>query len=249
MQKMKLFKLKLLLLPLFTMVLLSACKKENACDCIKRTGSIITEIRHKTGFTEVFVENNLNVFITQDSTFEIKVEAGENVAGLITTEVENGVLYVRNRNRCNWTRSYEKPLNVYISMPVITYITSDGTGNIKGMNAITTPTVDVQIKNSGNIDLILNNQVLRTHMHGSGDVTLHGYSHDHYCSIGGTAYLYASDLETSYTFIDAFTLGESYIAAKDLLICKLEEKGDIYCYGQPVSVQKDRQGTGELYIK
>lgn len=226
-----------------------SCKKENRCDCIKRTGDIIKEVRHINGFDKVFVENNVNVFITQDSIFEITVEAGENIAPLITTKVEDGTLFVRNKNRCSWTRSYQKPLNVYIKMPVIKYITSDGTGDVRSLNTIVTDAFDVMIKNSGNIELTVNNKQVVTHMHGSGDVTLHGYAQEHLCSIGGTAYMYAEDLQTDYTFIHTYTLGKSTVRASNLLICIIDEKGDVYCYGNPSSVQKSASGSGQLYLR
>lgn len=227
----------------------AGCKKENRCDCIKRTGEIIKDVRHIDGFDQIFVENNLNVFITQDSVFEVTVEAGENIAPLIKTEVTDGTLFIRNKNRCNWTRSYKKPLNVYIKMPKLIYITSDGTGDIVSTNTLNADLMDLQIKNSGNINVTVNTNVLRSHMHGSGDITLHGYSAEHDVSIGGTAYLYASDLQTGYTFIDEFTLGLSYIRVSDLLICKMRDKGDVYCYGNPVKVEKSISGSGQLYFK
>lgn len=124
----------------------AGCKKENMCDCFKRTGPIVRESRDLSGFDRIMVENNVNVFITQDSVFKVEIEAGDNIEALIKTEVVDGTLYCRNKNRCNWARSYKKPLNIYITMPVIKYITSDGTGNITSLNTITTPEFDVQTK-------------------------------------------------------------------------------------------------------
>jgi hypothetical protein len=245
---MKTNKLPLFLIPAL-LILFAACQKENSCDCIKRTGEIIKDKRTLPAFNEIDVEDNLNVFIKEDSIFDVTVEAGENIAPLIKTDVVDGILFIRNKNRCNWTRSYKKPLNVYVTLPKVRYITSDGTGDIKSLNSITTPILDIQIKNSGNIELTVNNERVLTHMHGSGDVTLHGSTHEHDCSIGGTAYIYARDLETSYTYIHTFTLGNSYIQAKDLLICLMEEKGDTYCYGNPSVIQKDQLSSGQLYLK
>lgn len=245
---MKTNKLSRYLLPML-LILFISCKKENRCDCIKRTGEIITEKRMLNGFDMIVVEDDLDVFITQDPIFEIKVEAGENIVPLIKTEVVNGVLFIRNKNRCNWTRSYKKPLNVYVNCPKLQYVTSDGTGDIKSLNAITTNDLHVQIKNSGNVELSVNNQRVFTHMHGSGDVTLRGSTMEHACSIGGTAYIYAADLETSYTYINTFTLGTCYVRARDLLICKMEEKGDTFCYGNPAVIQKEQLSTGQLYLK
>ncbi len=229
-------------------ILFSDCKKENRCDCIKRTGSIISETRTIIGFDKVQVENNLNVFITQDSAFEVTVEAGENIVPLIETVVTDGTLFIRNKNRCNWTRSYNKPFNVYIKMPVIKYITSDGTGNIKGLNTITTDMFDVRTKNSGNIELTVNNLKVTSHMHGSGDITLLGTTNEHDCDIGGTAFLNCKDLHTNSTWVHTFTTGLCYVNTANLT-CLIDYIGDVYCYGNPVIVQETKKGAGQLFLK
>lgn len=245
---MNIFKYIKIYIGLFLVVFLCACKKENRCDCIKRTGSIITETREINGFDRLFVEDNVNVFITQDSFFEVKVEAGENIVPLIKTEVTDGTLFIRNKNRCSWARSYDKPLNVYITMPVIKYITSDGTAAIKSLNTITTDIFDVQTKNSGNIELTVNNAKVISHMHGSGDLTLRGTTGEHACDIGGTAFLNCKDLETDITWVHTFTTGLCYVTTSNLT-CLIDNIGDVYCYGNPLTVQKTKNGAGQLYLK
>lgn len=230
-------------------LLFAACKKENACDCIKRTGPITTQKRELSGFDKIIVHDNIHVFITQDSNFEVIVEAGKNLRGLITTEVSDGTLVIKNKNRCNWTRSYKEPINVYIKMPVIKYITSEGTGNIKSLNTITTNTFDVRTKNSGNIELTVNNTLVISHMHGAGDLTLHGYTKEHACDIGGTAFLRCRDLQTESTSIHTFTTGQCYVQASNSLLCIIDKIGDVYCYGNPTTINKTVRGTGKLYLE
>lgn len=232
------------------LIIVSSCKKENRCDCIKRTGEIITQIRDVKNFDKIFVENNLNIFLSQDSVFEVKVEAGKNLQSLIKLEVtDDGTLYLRNKNRCNWARSYDKALNVYIKMPVIKYITSESTGNIKGMNVITTDKFDVQTKNSGDIELTVNNKSVISHMYGSGDLTLHGHTFENACDIGGTAFLNCKDLYTPYTWVHSYTSGICNVSATDLLTCIIDRNGDVICYDNPSVVQKKVNGKGNLYLK
>jgi hypothetical protein len=227
---------------------IQSCKKENMCDCIKRTGSIITESRQLSGFDRVTVQDNLNVFITQDSVFKVEVEAGENIVPLIKTEVEGNTLVIKNDNRCNWTRSYDKPFNVYVSMPLINYVTSEGTGKITGTNTVTNK-LEVETKNSGDIEFTVNNPRVITHMFGYGDVILHGETAQHDCSIGGDGFLYAADLHTGYTWIQTFTSGLSYIYVRDYLIVKIEKRGDVLCYGNPTAIDKTVTGSGNLYLQ
>jgi hypothetical protein len=227
----------------------SACKKENACDCIKRTGDIIEDKRSLSGFTQLMIKDNVNVFITQDSVFEVTVEAGKNIAPLIITEVVGTTLVCRNTNRCNFTRSYKKPLNIYIHMPLITDIDSRGTGNVKSLNTIETPAIHLNTISSGNTELILNTPQLTTSMHGSADLTLYGMALGHECYSGGSGFLNAAGLHTNYTYLHSTTLGLCYIYVANQLICRLDQKGDIFCYGNPKNVNVTTFGSGRLYIQ
>lgn len=232
------------------LILFSSCKKENRCDCIKRTGEIITEIRDVPAFKQIYVEQDVNVFITQDAISEVKVEAGKNIEPLIETVVESEILIIRNHNRCNWARKYNQPLNVYIKTPGLRYIHSNGSGNIKSLNTITKDSFDVRIEGSGNIELTINNSQIISHIYGLGDLTLHGNTINHLCSIGGSSFLYASDLNTSYTWIQSFTLGESYVRTSGFIIYRIDDKGDIYCSGNPASIQKiSNDGSGQFHLQ
>ncbi|MDQ3046134.1 MAG: DUF2807 domain-containing protein, partial [Bacteroidota bacterium] len=140
-------------------------------------------------------------------------------------------------------------LNVHIRMPLINYITSDGTGDIKSLNTITTPEFEVRTLNSGNMDLTINNNKLISRMHGSCDITLNGTTGEHSCDVGGTGYLKAEGLQTNYTYIHSYTLGLCYVRCSGLLISKIDYKGDVYCYGQPDTVQNDETGSGRLILE
>jgi hypothetical protein len=224
----------------------SSCKKENRCDCIKRTGDIVSELRTVDAFDRIYLEDNVNVFITQDSVFEVKVEAGEHLISLIKTEVTNGEIKITNKNRCNWARSYKPQVNVYLRMPAVKYITSDGVGTIKSINTITTSTFDYRLMSSGDLDLTVNNNEVIGHMHGAGDVYLHGTTNHHAVNIVGNGFINAGDLETSYTWILSRTSGNIYVRARDLLQVSIIENGDIYYSGNPATIDKVITGTGNL---
>jgi hypothetical protein len=227
----------------------SSCKKENRWDCVKRTGAIINEIRVLDSFDKIYLEDNVKVYLTQDSVQEVKVEAGENITPLIITKVQDKTLYISNNNRCNWSRSYEKPIVVHVKIPVIKQITSDGTHDIIGLNTITTDTVRIRTKNSGNVELAVNNIHVGSQMHGAGDVTLKGYTNEFICDIGGTAFLRCENLATSYTWVHTYTTGICYVRATDLLISEIDNIGDVYCYGNPASVQYKKNANGQLFLK
>jgi hypothetical protein len=242
-------KINNILLILVAIFLWVSCKKENRCDCIKRTGPIVSETRNLGHFTKIKAEDNVDVFISQGATQEVKVQAGKNIVPLIETVIEDGTLIIRNKNRCNWSRSYKKELSVYITVSSIKWIINEGTATIKSLNTFTEDTLDVQTTNSGDLDLSVNTSKLLSHIFGSGDIRLQGTTYEHACNIGGTSYLYAQKLHTDYTYIDTHTIGPSEISVAGLLICRIERKGDVFCYGNPTNIQRIITGTGQLYLK
>jgi hypothetical protein len=231
------------------LILFCACKKENRCDCFKRTGAITTELRSTPSFTKLIVDQNINVFITQDSVSEIKVEGGENIIPLIKTDVENGVLVLENKNRCNWARSYDKPLNVYLKVPQLESIIANGTGDIKSLNTLNFPKIAIQIKNSGNMQLDVNSSEITSYIASSGDLTLSGVASTHNCNVNKRAFLYCQNLQTSITNIESHTLGLCYVNVANSFICKMDDEGDVYCYGNPITISKDIKGQGQLFIQ
>ena len=237
------FKIFLLLFAVF----LFSCKKENMKDFYKGTGETITETRNISGFNTIYVEDKVNVFITESPTFEVKVECGEHLINLVKTELKDTVLKIRNDNKCNFMRSYKKGvINVYIQMPLTVSIQQFGQGTIQSTNVLTTPVIDVLTKGSGDVILEVNNQKVLTHMHNTSDIYLSGRTLEHDCYQIHYGFLFAKNLDTDYTWIFNNGTGNSYLKASNLLIATLRSAGDVYYYGNPGTVQKEVSGSGKL---
>src|SRR6267378_7712006 len=87
------------ILAILTVCFFFTCKKENLCDCLKRTGDIVRQERKLTHVRNFnFGTGKLNCFITRDSVCKIVVEAGSNLVNLVKTEVRNDTLFITNHN-------------------------------------------------------------------------------------------------------------------------------------------------------
>src|SRR5690349_19772036 len=114
-----------------------SCNKENRWDCIKRTGQSTTVIRTLPPFDKIYLKDNIDVFITQGNTPEVRIEAGSNLISLVKTEVDSGVLRITNDNRCNWARTYKNgAIKVYITMPVLRFLWHFGSGFLQSKDTI-----------------------------------------------------------------------------------------------------------------
>lgn len=216
------------------------------CDCIKRTGEIVTETRELPSFDRILLLDNVNVYLTEDTVQKVTVEAGENLIDLVKTEVVDGEIRIMNKNRCNWARSYKPQIYVRIHMPGVRWIVSDGVGFIQSTNTITSPELDYRLMNLGDIRLKVNNSSVMGHMHGAGDVYLEGEANHHACHIVGNGFINAKDLKTNYTWMYTNTSGNIEITVNDLLQVTIDGSGDVLYRGEPDKVEPIIRGTGRL---
>lgn len=224
----------------------TACKKDNKSDCFKGTGEIITETREISGFDSIYVQNNINVVITIDTIWEIKVEAGENMLPKIITKVDNGKLSLSNINQCNFVRSFKNSIIVFIKLPSIKGIETDGDGYIKSTNIIKVDKLDIKTNNTGDLDLLLNAGNVSTYIHGSSDVILTGTTAFHNVSIRGTGFAKCSELVTQETMLYSNTTGNAYVNVIKDLNATIAGSGNVYYSGNPKEIKSKIIGSGQL---
>lgn len=239
---------KILGIIIIIFVFSAGCKKENLCDCFKSTGHITIEDRITEPFSSIFLSENVNLYLIQDSIFNIKVQAGKNLLPLIKTRVENGSMYISNDNKCNWVRSYKPDVNVYISMPSLLFIEYTGCGNICMQNTFTGDSIYFDSKNgSGTVNLNLDIKkcylIINT---GPVDVIAKGKADELQLYYIGNGMIHFEELPTNYTFINNKSTGNCYLNVCNLLIYNITCSGNIYYTGNPSQIQGGITGSGRL---
>ena len=180
---------------------------------------------------------------------QVTIQAGKNLIPNISTDVSGNVLTLKNKNICNWIRSYKKSvINVYITLPRITFITKAGTGTIQSLDTITTDTFQVRTINAGDSNLTVRAKQIEGHLFGPGDLTLSGSADNFLCNFyGGTGFMYCNNLATGYTYISSSTTGDCYVNANRLLIAVINQRGNIYYTGSPPpAVMQSINSSGKL---
>ncbi len=224
-----------------------SCKKENMGDCFKSTGDISVEYRTLAAFDTIEVDDNVNVFITNDTFFEVKVEAGENLIPLVKTKVENNTLKINNDNTCNWVRSFEIPINVYVTMPTPGALYSLGVGNIKSLNALTDRTLIIKMTNSGDVDLELGLPHLLCNISAAnGNMYLRGNVPVFEVFCIGTTIVSASDLLTEKTYIQTWGTGDMHVNASVEVGANINWVGNVYYKGSAVEAYANYTSSGRL---
>jgi hypothetical protein len=96
-------------------ILLNSC--DFMWDCIEGNGRIETEYRRISDFDGISSAGSFDIYITQGDTFEVKIEADENLLSFIETEKRDGILNIKTKDhRC---LNSSGPIEVFVTMSEI----------------------------------------------------------------------------------------------------------------------------------
>lgn len=226
---------------------LQGCDKEGVC--IKSTGKIVSDNRVALPYHYIEVYDNINLFLEQDTALsEIKVEAGENLIAGITTEIDSGKLVLRNENSCNWLRSFEVPVNVYLKFIRLDTLIFQAAGNITCLNAWTNDSIFVNvIEGAGKINFNLDMEKSVIHIrYGTVSMDITGRSGVTFISSQGYGPVHAEDLLSKFTYIYTFSPNDVYVYASEELGVEIGNIGNVYYRGEPKEISADIYGEGKL---
>ena len=225
-----------------------SCKKENMGDCFKGTGKIITKTREVSeAFNTIELEDNVSLVLTQSADYLISVEAGENLIDLIETELKYNILTIRNKNKCNWVRSYNKPITVYVSLSKLVSLQYRSAGDVIVTNEFVLDSLRVESwGGAGMVNMTVDCGVGVYAIHtGTGDLNISGKTGVSYVWNSGNGFFFGENLNTNYTFISTKGTGDCYVNAVTDLGATILHIGNIYYRGNP-EVTADIRGTGKL---
>ncbi|MCX6305993.1 MAG: DUF2807 domain-containing protein [Bacteroidetes bacterium] len=228
-------------------ILLSGCGKDGG-KCVSSTGTIVRQDRGISAFDSIRVLDNVNVILLQDSVNHVTAEAGENIVGGIVTELSGRELVLRNTNRCNWLRSYSKPVNVYVSVKNLLKIHYESSGDISCTDTLRSGYLKIDMWGGcGTIDLNIHvgDGFFIQHM-GTATLVLHGVCNISSVFAGDYGLLQLSGLKTGFTFVTNSGSNNCYVNANQSLEATITSIGNIYYSGNPWNIKSEITGAGRL---
>ncbi|MCF8233391.1 MAG: DUF2807 domain-containing protein [Bacteroidales bacterium] len=226
----------------------NSCEENPVGDCFKSTGRIVTEEREGGSFNFIYLNDNVNLILTQDTINSIAVEAGENLIDGVETSLHNNQLRILNHNSCKWVRSYEHEVNVHVHLKRLDSIEYRSSGDLTSTNALVNDSVLLNIRQgSGSINLKLNVAQSKLYEHyGTADLHISGKSTVTYIYAASYGPFYCSELDSKFTYINNKGTNDCYVRAEVELGASIEYLGNIYYYGNPESILKTISGEGKL---
>ena len=209
------------LLAAFT-VAFTSCKK----DPVTGNGSIQTQEREVSAFTKVSTQGSTIIHIVQGTDFEVKVKGYANLLPYLKTTVNNGTLSVRYEDTRNVRNDNSE---VYITMPVLTGLSSSGSGDMH---------VAGEFNNNTNFD---------AHISGSADITVEkGAAENFVLHSSGSGSFDSFGFIAQHADIAISGSGAARITVGQKLKVKINGSGSVYYKGDPATVDNDISGSGKV---
>ncbi|TKG94635.1 DUF2807 domain-containing protein [Puteibacter caeruleilacunae] len=208
------------------------------------------EERHVAAFSEISLRIDAEVYLDQDKDQSIELVAETSTLGKIITEVKNGKLIIRFKNKDRFI----KPINhgkikIFVTVPDITSINVSGSGDIYAENPIESRIIKLFVSGMGGIKLeeLKSDQVECT-ISGSGDIELlSGTCREQMgVAISGSGNLRASGYQAKSIAIKTVGSGDSFVNATDRLKVRIIGAGNVVYSGKP---QLDSSVTGSGNVK
>jgi len=210
------------------------------------SGPVTSEVRTtNTTFTAIHLQDNIDVYYTQDTVPSIKVEAGENVIGFIHTDIINGelVIFESSNDVVN-----TKQIKVFVSEAALNSVDMEGAGDFVG-TGMTSTTFNLSMIGSGDASFNMIATTINTSQSGSGDLTITGTSINENVTMSGSGSLQARFMLANNVTITNTGSGNAVVHAIDILNATLTGSGDIGYYGTPTTVNTTDTGSGDIYDK
>lgn len=232
-------------------LIVSGCEPYQLDDCFSSAGDVKSEHRELASFDRVQVGQKFDVQLIQDTTKpeSIEITCGSNLLEGIESKVKDGMLEVRNRNTCNFVRSFKDRIQLVINVHDVREMTISGDVFVHSTDTLFLENLHIYQSGLNDIDLILNvkERVLVNSIN-SGLTILHGRSRKLEGSIEEVSDLDARNLVCEEVLIDSHTPLDCYINATRLIFVKIFNRGNIFYMQEPSGLKElnVKEGSGEL---
>lgn len=244
--------INLTLVILFSFINFS-CMKEQLNDCFQSTGVDITVTRQLNTFNKVYIGENFNIILKQDTSQNefLKITGGKNIVGQIVSTVKDGTLKIVNRNTCNFVRSYKRKITVEISVKYLDEITLYSVSDLTAPDTLHFENRTVKLKNLGlgDVNMKIICGFLDVQSINSGSIALEGFSNIMSCSIEEVSSFDARKLLCDDIYIDCHTPLDCYVFPRIKLYVKIFNSGNVFYRDENEKLKTflvEQRGTGNL---
>jgi len=214
---------------------------------ISGNNQVVTETRQMHPFDEIVNDGPFYVYITQDSIYEVVVQAESNLIPHIKTLVNGNTLVIDTRESLN----SHGQMNIFVKTPDVNglYLRGSGLMNADSLNVeslimdisgsgdingkVAANTIHARISGSGTIFFEIHCTVIDTKISGSGYLDLSGETNTGTHTISGSGKINSYNFIQKECFANISGSGDMFLNVTDNLEVNISGSGNVYYIGNP----------------
>jgi hypothetical protein len=221
----------------------SGCVINGWDEGISGNGNVVEETRDIDGFTGVIVSSGIDVYLSQGESFEVRVEADENLLEVIETELRGDMLDVGTDNV---SIRKAKSKKVYITLPELQEIKVSSAGDCEGLTLFHCTDLRLGISSAGDLTLEVEAERIDLDISSSGDARIAGSTGVFDVSLSSAGELSAFDLVAGKVDVDVSSAGDARVHATDEISMSASSAGNIYYKGDAKVIRSSESSAGDI---
>jgi hypothetical protein len=227
-----------------SLLLFSSCR-EIFAKRIRGNGNITTQTRSAGQFNSIDVSGSIDVYVKQDSSSSIKVEADENLQQYIETIDDGNVLRIKTEEGYNLRSS--RQIKVYVSSAVFKRFEASGACDIFSEGKISSSSdIDLGLSGSCEVTMDINAPKVSADVSGACTVKLKGETKDFKLQGSGSTDVKCFDLIAENVDLDISGAGDAEVYASGKLSGSISGAADVHYKG---AAQTDIHTSGASSVK
>lgn len=226
---------KILLIAILGIVTFSSCR-EIFGRRVRGSGHITSQNRSTGNYNSIDVSGAIDVYVTQDSAYTVKVETDDNLQEYLDVYTDGNVLRIHPADRINFNSS--RGVKVYVSGPMFKSLEASGACNYYSQNQLSSSEkIRVGLSGSSDAKLDLNTPRIEADLSGASTLDLKGQTKDFDVQGSGSSDIKCFDLLTENTKIDVSGASDAEVSASLKLEVDASGSSDIKYKGNPTISQ------------
>jgi hypothetical protein len=237
---------KLTILATAILLTLSSCVINGWDKGISGNGNVVTKTRDISGFTGVQISSGIDVWLSEGNSFEVTVEADENLHDVILTEINGDILVVKT-DHVNIRSAKSK--KVHVTLPKLSELKISSAGDCVGQTSFSCDDLRISISSAGDLTFEVEAREIDIDISSSGDARISGNADVLNVNLSSAGDLNAFDLIAGKVDVDVSSAGDAKVHATEEITMNASSAGNIYYRGDAKVIHSRSSSAGDIIRK
>jgi len=188
------------------------------------------------------VESDINLFWHDSSVNLIKIRCGRNLLPKIESSIKDSTLILKNGNKCNWVRSYEKPMEIDLYSKAPYLITIEGFGDFTCRDTLRSSPLTIQHYGASKAKILANVGEFYLDFASSNDCEIFGQTSDGIYHIQNYGKVKGQEMKFNTLTVTMKGQNDAWVWAEKVLSGALFTSRNVYLKGNPTNLTELKAG-------